>query len=187
MTAFKITVLKKNLNIVCFNQNQLIGNGLVLPAGPLRESLDSLTNADIIIVNGQRDKNFEEKILKINSDLKIFYSRYKAENLNEFKDKRLFALAGIGNPENFFKLLSENNLNIEKRLAFPDHYKFNKSEIQKMFDDSLKYNLELITTEKDYFRIKSHGIKNIKYIKIKLEISEKDKFVNQILNFLWLK
>ena len=53
-----------------------------------------------------------------------------------------------------------------------------------MFDDSLKYNLELITTEKDYFRIKSHGIKNIKYIKIKLEISEKDKFVNQILNFL---
>ena len=53
-----------------------------------------------------------------------------------------------------------------------------------MFDDSLKYNLELITTGKDYFRIKIHGIKNIKYIKIKLEISEKDKFVNQILNFL---
>ena len=46
--------IKKNLNIVCFNQNQLIGNGLVLPAGPLRESLSSLKNANIIIINGKK-------------------------------------------------------------------------------------------------------------------------------------
>ena len=182
--GFQDFSIKKNLNILCFNSEQLIGNGMTLPSGPLREGMNAIKKTQIIIINGNKNELFEKKILNISNKVKIFYSKYLPINIEEFKGKKLFAFAGIGNPENFFKLLSENNLNIEKRLAFPDHYKFNKSEIQKMFDDSLKYNLELITTEKDYFRIKSHGIKNIKYIKIKLEISEKDKFVNQILNFL---
>ena len=182
--GFQDFSIKKNLNILCFNSEQLIGNGMTLPSGPLREGMNAIKKTQIIIINGNKNELFEKKILNISNKVKIFYSKYLPINIEEFKGKKLFAFAGIGNPENFFKLLRENNLNIEKRLAFPDHYKFNKSEIQKMFDDSLKNNLELITTEKDYFRIKSHGIKNIKYIKIKLEISEKDKFVNQILNFL---
>ena len=182
--GFQDFSIKKNLNILCFNSEQLIGNGMTLPSGPLREGMNAIKKTQIIIINGNKNELFEKKILNISNKVKIFYSKYLPINIEEFKGKKLFAFAGIGNPENFFKLLSENNLNIEKRLAFPDHYKFNKSEIQKMFDDSLKYNLELITTEKDYFRIKSHGIKNIKYIKIKLEISEKDKIVNQNLNFL---
>ena len=45
--------IKKNLNIICFNQNQLIGNGLILPAGPLRESLESLKDVDLILINGR--------------------------------------------------------------------------------------------------------------------------------------
>ena len=48
--------IKKNLNIICFNQNQLIGNGLVLPSGPLRENLSALKDVDIIIINGKRTK-----------------------------------------------------------------------------------------------------------------------------------
>ena len=58
--------VKKNLNIVCFNQNQLIGNGLVIPSGPLRENLSILKNVDIVLINGVKDLNFENKILKIN-------------------------------------------------------------------------------------------------------------------------
>ena len=54
-----------------------------------------------------------KKILRINKNLKIFYSSYKIKNLNEFKNKKLFALAGIGNPENFFQMI-EDNLIIEK-------------------------------------------------------------------------
>ena len=61
MMVFKIIKLKKDLNIVCFNQNQLIGNGLVLPSGPLRENLSSLKNADIVIINGEKNKKFEKK------------------------------------------------------------------------------------------------------------------------------
>ena len=52
-----------------------------------------------------------------------------------------------------------------------------------MIDDSLKNNFELVTTEKDYFRIKDYGFKNIKFLKVKLEILERDKFINQILNY----
>ena len=51
-----------------------------------------------------------------------------------------------------------------------------------MIDESSKNNLQLVTTEKDYFRIKDYGFKDIKCLRIKLEILEKDKLINQILN-----
>jgi tetraacyldisaccharide 4'-kinase len=56
--------IKKNLNIVCFNQNQLLGNGFVIPAGPLRESLNALKNTHIILINGKKDPEFEKKNFK---------------------------------------------------------------------------------------------------------------------------
>ena len=52
--GFQDYQIKTNLNILCFNQNQLIGNGLVLPAGPLREKLNSLKDADVILINGKK-------------------------------------------------------------------------------------------------------------------------------------
>ena len=182
--GFQDYSIKKNLNILCFNSNQLIGNGMTLPAGPLRESLNAVKKTQIILINGSKNKLFEHKILSISNKVKIFYSKYLPENIEEFKKKNLFAFAGIGNPSNFFKLLSDNNLNVHTKLSFPDHYKFSKPEIQKMIDEALKNNLEIITTEKDYFRIKHYGFKNIKFLKIKLDILEKDKFINQILNYL---
>ena len=178
--GFQDYSIKKNLNIICFNQNQLIGNGLILPAGPLRESLDSLTNADIIVINGQRNKKFEEKILKINCDLKIFYSRYKTENLEKFKDKRLFAIAGIGNPENFFQLIENNNLTIEKKFVFPDHYKFSKSEIQNIISEAETFGCEIVMTEKDYYKIKNFNFKNINYLKVSLVIEEQDNLSSML-------
>ena len=182
--GFQDYSIKKNLNILCFSSNQLIGNSMTLPAGPLRESINAIKKTQIVIINGNKNKLFEEKILNISNKVKIFYSKYLPENIEEFKNKNLFAFAGIGNPSNFFKLLGDNNLNVQTKLAFPDHYKFSKSEIQKMIDESSKNNLELVTTEKDYFRIKDYGFKNIKFLKIRLEILEKDKLINQILNYI---
>ena len=180
--GFQDYSIKKNLNILCFNSNQLIGNGMTLPAGPLRESINAVKKTQIVLINGSKNKLFEDKILSISNKVKIFYSKYLPENIEEFKNKNLFAFAGIGNPSNFFKLLADNKLNVHTKLAFPDHYKFSKSEIQKMIDGSFKNNLELVTTEKDYFRIKDYGFKHIKCLRIKLEILEKDKLINQILN-----
>ncbi len=182
--GFQDYSIKKNLNILCFNSNQLIGNGLTLPSGPLRENLNAIKKTQIVLINGNKNESFEKKILDISNKVKIFYSKYLPTNIEEFKNKKLFAFAGIGNPNNFFSLLTENKLNIEKKLEFPDHYTFKKLEIERMANESLKNDLQLLTTEKDYFRIKDFGFKNIKYLKIKLEILEKDKFMDQVLSFI---
>ena len=172
--------IRKDLNIVCFNQKQLIGNGLVLPSGPLRENLNTLKNATIVLINGRTDKDFEKKILNINLNLEIFYSHYKPLNLDQFKNKKLLAIAGIANPNNFFQLLEKNNLNIEEKLIFPDHYRFTKSEIKNIVEKAINKNYQIIMTEKDYFKIKDFKIDKIGYLKVSLEINEKDKFIKRI-------
>ena len=173
--GFQDYKIKKDLSIICFNQNQLIGNGLIMPSGPLRESLSNLKNANIILINGKKNIQFEEKIFKINDKLKIFYTSYRPINIDKFKGKRLLALAGIGNPSNFFKLLEENNLTIKKKLIYPDHYEFSKSEILDIVKKAQDDNCQIITTEKDYFKINNFQNNNIEYIKVALEIDEKDK------------
>ena len=99
--GFQDNTISKDLNIICFNQNQLIGNGQIIPAGPLRQNLSSLKKANIIIINGGRDKQFENKILNLNKDLSIFYSNYEPVNIDRFQGKKIVAIAGIGNPINF--------------------------------------------------------------------------------------
>ena len=172
--------IKKDLSIACFNQNQLVGNGLVLPSGPLRESLNALNNVDVDIINGEKNKFFEKKLLNINKDLDIFYSTYKPINLEEFKDKELLAVAGIGNPENFFQLIEKNGLKISEKLIFPDHYKFSLEEIQNIIKKAEKGNYQIIMTEKDYFKIKHFKFEKIKYLKIKLKIENQERLLTKI-------
>ena len=152
--------IKKNLNIVCFNQNQLIGNGLVLPSGPLRENLSALKDVDIIIINGKKDQIFENKILKINN--------------------KLVAISGIGNPQNFFQLIEDNNLKIDKKIIFPDHYKFSKKEINEIVEEAKIKDYQIIMTEKDYFKVKDFNLQNINYLKVSLEIDGLDKLISRI-------
>jgi len=174
--------IKKNFNIICFNQKQLIGNGRVIPAGPLREDLSAVKDASVILINGKKDHNFEKKIFYHNNNIDIFYSKYKFINFQKFENKKLFAIAGIGNPENFFELISKHGLNLKKKRAFPDHYEFEKSEIDEILDEAKNSDYKIITTEKDYYRLDSDSKKKIEYAKIELEIENKDKFINKILS-----
>ena len=172
--------IKKNLEIVCFNENQLIGNGLVIPAGPLRENLNALKNVGIVLINGNKNPHFEEKLLKINKKLEIYYSYYKPENLEIFKNQNLLVLAGIANPENFFQLLEKYNLKVEEKLVFPDHYRFSESEIQKIVQEADRKKLKIIMTEKDFFKINNFKIKKIDYFRDSLQIYDKEKLINKI-------
>ena len=138
--------IKKNLSIVCFNEKQLIGNGFIFPAGPLRESLNALNDVDFIVINGKENKNFQKKILKINPNLSFFYSEYKLKNYEQFKNKKLLAIAGIGNPSNFFDLLEEKGLVVAKKLVYPDHHRFTKKDFQNIINIASKNNLKIITT-----------------------------------------
>ena len=91
------------------------------------------------------------------------------------------AISGIGNPDNFYKSLSNLNMKIVKKFILTDQYHFKKSEILSIVIEAKKNNCEIIMTEKDFFKIKKFNIKNIKYLKISLEIKNKKKFLNKIL------
>ncbi len=172
--------IKKDLKIVCFNQNQLIGNGFVLPSGPLREGLGALKDVDMVLINGDEDKKFTKKILNINNNLRIFYYSYEPVNLEEFKNKKLFAIAGIAHPENFFQILEKNKLKVEKKLIFPDHYNFSRKEIEKILKEAESKDFQIIMTEKDYFKIDHFNLEKIKYLKILLKVDNQEIFIDEI-------
>ncbi len=180
--GFQDYSINKNLSIICFNKNQLIGNGYILPSGPLREGIDALQESEVVLINGKPDKDFEEKIYKVNKKLEIYYSIYNLLDCKIFQQKKLVAFAGIGNPDNFFKILIENNLDIFKTVAYPDHYNYSKSELINLVDYAKKNNCEIVTTEKDYLRILKYNIEEIKCLKVKLEIINNEKFLKKVLN-----
>ena len=172
--------IKKNLSIVCFNEKQWIGNGFSIPSGPLRENIKSLDRANCVVINGNKNHHIERQILEKNKLLKIFYANYKAQNINEFKNKRTVCFAGIGNPVNFFDLLAKNNVNIVEQISFPDHYNYSEKDLKILKEKARTTGSVLLTTEKDYLRIKKYNRENIKFLKIKIEIENKNNFIEEI-------
>jgi len=168
--------IKKDLSIICFHENQKVGNGLTIPSGPLRESLEELKNCQIILVNGKKDLEFELKLKRYNSDVEFFYYNYYPKNIENYKNKKLIAFAGIGNPENFFYLLKQNHLNIVKEVSYPDHYSFDEKELEKLNKFEKIYNAKLITTEKDFMRINPFIRKKYDFIKVGIKFENEDKF-----------
>ena len=148
--GFQDHSIHKDINILCFSSNQLIGNGLTIPAGPLRESFNRIANAQIVVINGKRDINFERKIRKVSNKIKIFYSYYEIVKSKKLLNKNILAFAGIGNPENFFKTLKENNFKVKKSFSFPDHYDYSKSDLIKMINIAKNNKIKIVTTEKDF-------------------------------------
>jgi|TARA_B100000767_G_C19757851_1_gene533834 tetraacyldisaccharide 4'-kinase len=182
--GFQDNSLFKNLNILCFNENQLLGNGYTIPSGPLRENINSVKRSDIIVINGKKNKEFEKKLNLISKKFKIFYSYYKPINIKKFKNKKILAFAGIGNPENFFSLLKKYKLNVKAKIAYPDHYLYSKNELDALIKKAKKNKLSLLTTEKDYFRIKHLGFSKIDTLSIGVEIVKERDFIKELTKIL---
>ena len=177
--GFQDSSIRKSFSILCFNQKQWIGNGFLIPSGPLRERLSSIKRADCIVINGEKDNIIENQINKI-KQLKIFYTKYKPKNLEILKDKKIFAFAGIGNPLNFFELLKKNNLQLLNYQSFPDHYNYKKKDLDNLKSKARELNALLLTTEKDYCRIDRDVRKGIEKLDVDLEIDSKEEFINLI-------
>ena len=178
--GFQDFSINKNLSIVCFNKKQWVGNGLTIPSGPLRESLSALKRANCVVINGEKNRDIENKIFSKNKEIKIFYTKYRAKNISEFKNKKVIAFAGIGNPENFFDLLKDNKIDIGEEIKFPDHHEYSEETLENLINKAKENNNILLTTEKDYFRILESYRKNIKFLKIKVEIENKSQFIEEI-------
>jgi len=170
---------QKNINydlkIACFNSEYALGNEYMLPAGPLRESINEVKDYDLIFLNGEKKNNkLLSKLRSINKNLKIFHGKYKPLNLKNFDLKKKYLMfCGIGNPHEFKQTLIKYKFIIHKKTIYPDHYKLSDNDLKKLKDKAKKENLILITTEKDFFRLNKTQRKNIKFLKIRLEIKDK--------------
>ena len=181
--GFQDFSIKPNFSILCFNSKQMIGNGLIIPAGPLRESLKAIKRANCIIINGNKNLEFENKIFEItkNKNCNLFYSKYKIKNIDKFRNKKITAFAGIGNPLNFFELLKENKLDIIKTFAFADHHNYSKKDFEIINKEK---TTTLVTTEKDFYRMTDEQKKNCDYVEVELEIENKEELKRLIKNYL---
>ena len=173
-----------DLKIVCFTNSQWKGNGFIIPAGPLREKIESLKNFDVIIINGdpKKNQNILNEIKQINNNINIFETFYKPSNLKEFdKNVNYIAFAGIGNSENFYNIMIKNNIKIIKKFSFPDHYAYSNNDLTKILNYAKSNNAKVITTEKDYLRLSPNLAQDIKYLKLNLVILDEKKLINILI------
>ncbi len=176
--------IKYDLRFVCFNNINWIGNGFTIPAGPLRENIDSLKNYKHVFLNGNLENldDIKDKLYKLNSNINLHVGKYVPLNVEKFnKDINYLVFSGIGNHQTFVSMLREYKFNIVKDIEFPDHYKYNDDDINKIQKLSSDLNCQIITTEKDYLRLDKQKIHNIDFIKSELKILDEKKLISTIL------
>ena len=172
--------IKYNLEIVCFNNLNWIGNGFTLPSGPLRESISSLKFYNNVFLNGN-EKNLidiKNEIKKVNPKIDINQGKYIPLNINDFdKNHNYLAFSGIGNHRTFIDMLKNNNLKIIDDLEYPDHYQYSKKDFYEIISKAKRFGAKIITTEKDYLRLDSFDKTEILFIKSSLEILDEKKLI----------
>ena len=178
--------IKYDISIACFNSTSGIGNGFLLPAGPLRECISSIKNYDAIFLNGWKKNNeLKSYFMKICKKINIFEAEYMPINIKNFnRSKNFLVFSGLGNPDEFEKTLTKYKFKIKKKYIYPDHYEFSNSEINKFKKEAKKEKLDIITTEKDYLRLTNISKKNVSFLKIKLKIKNEKKFLRFLLKKL---
>lgn len=173
-----------DIKFVCFNNINWIGNGMTIPAGPLRENVNNLKKYKNLFLNGNLE-NIEEikkQISNINPKITIHIGIYVPLNLNEFDSNENYLIfSGIGNHKTFVSMLKKNKLNIIKEIEFPDHYQYSEKEINKIIIEAKRLNSKIITTEKDYIKISDAHKSEIKFVKSELKIEDEKKLLNSIM------
>ena len=173
-----------DISFVCFNNINWIGNGMTIPSGPLREPLSILKKHKNVFINGNLEnlEVLKKDIFKINSEINVHIGKYEPINLEEFEKKEKYIVfSGIGNHQTFISMLKNYGLNILKEFEFPDHYKYTKKDISEILAEANKLKCKIVTTEKDYFRLKNENLSQIKFIKSELKIIDEEKFLQSLL------
>ena len=176
--------IKYDMEIVCFNNLNWIGNGLTLPSGPLRESINNLKFYENVFLNGNEESliAIKDQIKKINPNININSGKYTPLNIGEFdKDQNYLVFSGIGNHKTFVEMLKNNKLKIVNDLEYPDHYQYSKRDFDEITISAKKYNAHIITTEKDYLRLENFNRNEILYIKSSLNIFDEKSFTNKLI------
>ena len=137
--------LPRSCEIVVIDGSRGLGNGMCLPAGPLREPPSRLASCDWVVVNGAEREPFPDAVvMSLDSADPVNLSTGESMPIEDFVVRKPFchAVAGIGNPERFFSGLEILGLRIE-RHPFPDHYPFSASDLAPIGQETV------LMTEKD--------------------------------------
>lgn len=198
--GFQHFAIKRDWDFVLIDSLELVGNGLLLPAGNLRETVSSLSRANVLIftrynqafmTQERKDKvdTWKLKIQKKFPHLTIFHAIEelagfyfwqeknwkKMENLNRLKDKKILAFCGIGNPSAFFQLLESYLKSTIQKKIFPDHHNYQNKDILELLDNNVDY---YITTEKDIIKFSQEELNLFKgkigFLKMELRIHEEN-------------
>ena len=173
-----------DISFVCFNNINWIGNGMTLPAGPLRENMNKIKNYHHIFLNGNLENidYLTQEIHKISSNINIHLGKYEPINLHEFKkNKKYLVFSGIGNHLTFVSMIKKNGLKVLKDLEFSDHHAYSKEDIDKILNEASNLNCEIITTEKDFEKLNNYNVNGIKIMKAELKIIDEDKLIKSII------
>ncbi|MCR9255857.1 MAG: tetraacyldisaccharide 4'-kinase [Alphaproteobacteria bacterium] len=150
--GFQNPSLKKDLNILVIDGAYGLGNGRLMPAGPLRESPDAgLSRADAVVLIGADDHD-------VASHIRGRVPLVRAALLPEpgsahLAGKRVFAFAGIARPGKFFGTLIDIGADLADWRAFPDHYLYKPMEIMKLIEEAAAMQAVPVTTRKDWVRL----------------------------------
>jgi tetraacyldisaccharide 4'-kinase len=159
--------LPRKLEICVIDGSRGLGNGRLLPAGPLREPAGRLERVDHIVINGEAnplaaslETEHEVTHMALVGGLLRPLDGDQNWRLSEFGGCRVNAVAGIGNPGRFFELLRHARIKVVEH-AFPDHHAFRRSDFQDMSPD-----LPILMTEKDAVKCRELGLKNAWFLSV---------------------
>lgn len=152
-----------------------LGNGCLIPAGPLRESLDAaIRRITAVILVGARD----EQRIADRVQCPVFRAAWQAHLPDDFpRTQKFFAFAGIGRPEKFYQTARASGLDLVGTENFPDHYEFSRDDLDKLQHRAAAMNAELLTTEKDWVRLPENWQKEIRPFPVKLTFNNTEQLV----------
>ena len=160
--GFQNPSLCKDECVIVFDGKVGIGNGRVLPAGPLRETLkNGEKRATCAIIMGEDKTGLAEKI-----SIPCYFGKVVPEHL-DVEGAKVLAFAGIGRPSKFYDTLCELGYDVVETRDFADHYSYTKADIDELIEKAKARGLLLITTEKDFVKLDEEMKKDIHCLKIK--------------------
>lgn len=174
--GFQNPTLHKDLSFLVFDGHYGIGNGKIIPAGPLRETFaDGIKRADALIILGKDKHNLAAK-----SGLPVFFGHLEATHTTIDNKKNVVAFAGIGHPQKFYHTLKEQGFNVVKTIDFPDHHFYNCTELQNIVNEAEVLQAEIYTTGKDYVKIPNSFQSEIKLLEVAVVWDKPDELLDFI-------
>jgi tetraacyldisaccharide 4'-kinase len=158
--GFQNPAIAKDASVIVIDGDRGVGNGRVLPAGPLRAPLPpqfDRTDALIVVGDGTAAQAAAAAISKQGKPVLSAHLRADDASVASLRGKRVLAFAGIGDPGRFFRTLRASGIEVVREQVFADHHPFSNSEIEALLDEAKRGALTLVTTAKDLVRLRTAG------------------------------